>query len=45
VVRAIRTGGRDLGADVDAVGPGAAYEAWKGTADYQKWLKVTGTSK
>ncbi|MFO0843650.1 MAG: hypothetical protein U0797_14845 [Gemmataceae bacterium] len=31
--------GRDLGADVDAVGPGAAYEAWKQTPDYQRWLK------
>jgi serine/threonine protein kinase len=37
--------GRDLGADVDAVGPGAAYEAWKGTDDYQKWLADTGSSK
>jgi serine/threonine protein kinase len=30
-------GGRDLGADVDRVGPGAAYEAWKQTPEYQQW--------
>jgi hypothetical protein len=34
-------GGRDLGADVDAVGPGAAYEAWKQTPDYRQWLRDT----
>jgi len=34
--------GNDAGADVDQVGPGQAYEAWKLTADYQKWLKETG---
>jgi hypothetical protein len=32
-------GGRDLGADLDLVGPGAAYERWKTTPDYQQWLK------
>jgi hypothetical protein len=37
--------GRDLGADVDAVGPGAAYEAWRKTGDYQQWLKDTGQLK
>jgi hypothetical protein len=31
--------GRDLGADVDKVGPGPAYEAWKKTSSYQQWLK------
>jgi hypothetical protein len=34
--------GKDLGADVDLVGPGAAYERWKKTPDYQQWLKDTG---
>src|SRR5262249_50274110 len=35
-------GGRDLGADVDWVGPGKAYERWKKTPAYQQWLKGTG---
>jgi hypothetical protein len=39
------TGGQDLGADVDLVGPGPAYERWKKTPDYQEWLKVTGQTK
>jgi hypothetical protein len=34
--------GKDLGADVDLVGPGAAYERWKKTPEYQAWLKDTG---
>jgi hypothetical protein len=34
--------GRDLGADVDLVGPGEAYERWKKTPEYQQWLKETG---
>jgi uncharacterized protein (TIGR03067 family) len=34
--------GKDLGADVDLVGPGPAYERWKQTPDYQEWLKDTG---
>src|SRR5262249_7168041 len=34
--------GKDLGADVDLVGPGAAYERWKKTPEYQEWLKKTG---
>jgi hypothetical protein len=34
-------GGKDLGADVDLVGPGPAYERWKKTPAYQKWLKDT----
>jgi len=34
-------GGRDLGADVDLVGPGAAYERWKTTPDYLEWRKTT----
>lgn len=33
--------GKDLGADVDLVGPGAAYERWKKTPEYQEWLKET----
>ncbi|HJT77127.1 MAG TPA: serine/threonine-protein kinase, partial [Gemmataceae bacterium] len=35
-------GGKDLGADVDLVGPGAAYERWKRTPDYRQWLEDTG---
>jgi hypothetical protein len=38
-------GGKDLGADVDLVGPGPAYERWKKTPEYQKWLKDTGQKK
>jgi hypothetical protein len=38
-------GGNDLGADVDLVGPGAAYERWKRTPGYQQWLKDTGQIK
>jgi hypothetical protein len=34
--------GEDLGADIDLVGPGAAYERWKKTPQYQEWLKETG---
>jgi hypothetical protein len=37
--------GKDLGADVDLVGPGPAYERWKKTPEYQKWLKETGQVK
>jgi len=35
-------GGKDLGADIDFVGPGPAYERWKQTPAYQQWLKETG---
>jgi hypothetical protein len=38
-------GGKDLGADVDLVGPGAAYERWKKTPEYQQWLRDTGQLK
>ena len=38
-------GGKDLGADVDLVGPGPAYERWKQTPEYQEWLKDTGQKK
>jgi hypothetical protein len=31
--------GKDLGAEIDLVGPGLAYERWKKTPEYQKWLK------
>src|SRR5262249_36510920 len=31
--------GKDIGADVDLVGPGAAYERWKKTPEYQQWLE------
>jgi hypothetical protein len=37
--------GKDLGADVDLVGPGAAYERWKKTPQYQQWLRDTGQVK
>ncbi len=37
--------GKDLGADVDLVGPGPAYERWKKTVEYQEWLKETGQKK
>jgi hypothetical protein len=37
--------GKDLGADVDLVGPGVAYERWKRTPEYQQWLKETGQMK
>jgi hypothetical protein len=37
--------GKDLGADVDLVGPGKAYERWKKTPEYQQWLKDTGQVK
>jgi len=33
--------GRDLGANIDLVGPGKAYEKWKQTTAYQEWLKET----
>jgi hypothetical protein len=33
--------GKDLGADIDLVGPGPAYERWKMTPEYQQWLKDT----
>lgn len=32
-------GGKDLGADIDLVGPGEAYEKWKKTQEYQEWRK------
>ncbi|NUQ63014.1 MAG: serine/threonine protein kinase [Pirellulales bacterium] len=31
--------GKDLGADVDLVGPGAAYERWKELPEYATWLE------
>ena len=37
--------GKDLGADVDLVGPGPAYERWRKTPEYQQWLKVIGQKK
>jgi hypothetical protein len=37
--------GKDLGADVDLVGPGAAYERWKKMPEYQQWLKESGQLK
>jgi hypothetical protein len=38
-------GGRDLGPDVDLVGPGPAYEYWKKTPAYQQWRQETGQTK
>lgn len=29
--------GRDLGANLDAIGPGAPYHKWRATEDYKKW--------
>ena len=43
--RGAGVGGRDLGADVDLVGPGHAYERWQKTPEYQQWLKVSGQVK
>lgn len=37
--------GRDVGADIDLVGPGAAYERWKKTPAYQQWLEDSGQLK
>jgi hypothetical protein len=37
--------GKDLGADVDLVGPGRGYERWKKTPEYQQWLKDTGQNR
>jgi hypothetical protein len=34
-------GKRDLGADVDLVGPGDAYERWKKTPEYRRWQDET----
>jgi hypothetical protein len=34
--------GHDLGADVDLLGPGPAFERWKKTPAYWQWLKDTG---
>jgi WD40 repeat protein len=34
-------GGKDLGADVDKVGPGPAYDRWRQTAEYREWHKRT----
>jgi serine/threonine protein kinase len=30
-------GGKDLGADLDRIGPGKAYEEWKKTDEYRAW--------
>ena len=37
--------GKDIGADIDLVGPGAAYERWQKTPAYQQWLQDTGQVK
>ncbi len=37
--------GKDLGADLDRVGPGPAYEHWKKNPEYQDWLIATGQLK
>ena len=33
--------GKDLGADIDLVGLGEAYERWKETPEYQEWQRET----
>lgn len=33
--------GEDLGANIDFVGPGDAYERWKETPEYHEWLAET----
>ena len=35
-------GGKDLGADVDLVGPGAAYERFRQSQAYGSWLRDSG---
>ena len=35
-------GGKDVGANVNLVGPGEPYERWKQTPNYQQWLKDSG---
>src|SRR5262245_33797201 len=37
--------GKDIGADVDLVGPGPAYDRWTKTPEYRKWLEETRPSK
>jgi len=37
----VRPGGKDVGPDVDLVGPGTAYEAWQKTPEYAEWQKHT----
>jgi hypothetical protein len=32
---------KDLGANIDLVGPGEAYERWKETPEYQQWQKAS----
>jgi hypothetical protein len=38
-------GQKDIGADVDFVGPGPGYERWQKTPEYQQWLKESGQLK
>src|SRR5262249_57275723 len=38
-------GGKARGADVELVGPGAAYEKWTNTPAYRQWLKDTGQAE
>jgi hypothetical protein len=37
--------GKDVGADIDLVGPGEAYARWKHTPQYQQWLEATGQTR
>jgi hypothetical protein len=37
----LATDSKDLGGDVDLVGPGEAYERWMTTPEYQEWLMET----
>jgi hypothetical protein len=34
-------GGRDVGVDVDDLGPGPAFERWRASAEYQAWRVAT----
>jgi hypothetical protein len=36
-------GGTDLGADLDLVGPGEAYQRWTRTPEYHEWRKKTNS--
>ena len=39
------TDGKDIGPDIDVIGPGAGYERWKKTPEYQMWLEEIGQTQ
>jgi hypothetical protein len=39
--KGVAASGKVVGADLDLVGPGAAYERWRQTPAYQQWRKDT----